>query len=180
MDLTLKDQVAAFRYSLIAPIVCRQTPLAPGELKAYLEETSRQLFVILGSTRGRVSMRTLERYLSLYRQGGYDALKPKSKKSEGNTRIPADILQKAVALRRERPERSVEQIVFLLEESGFAPKGSLACSTMARQLRRAGVNRKEILQKSLASGHRRFQAEDVHVIWQSDAQHAVYAIKTTI
>lgn len=174
MDLTLQDQAAAFRYSLIAPIVCRQTPLAPGELKAYLEETSRQVFEIPGSTRGRVSVRTLERYLWLYRKGGYDALKPQPQKSMGNTRIPADILQKAIALRRERPERSVEQIIFLLEESGLAPKGSLACSTLARQLRKAGASRKELLQKSSTSGHRRFQAEDAHVIWQSDAQHTLY------
>lgn len=174
MDLTLKDQVAAFRYSLIAPVVCRQTPLAPGELKAYLEETSRQVFDIPGSTRGRVSIRTLERYLWLYRRGGYDALKPKDKKSRGSTRIPADILQKAIALRQERPERSVEQIIFLLEESGLVPKGSLAQSTLARQLRKAGASRKELLKKSSSSGHRRFQAEDVHVIWQSDFQHTLY------
>lgn len=38
MNLTLQDQVAALHSRLIAPIVCRQTPLASGEIKAYLEE----------------------------------------------------------------------------------------------------------------------------------------------
>lgn len=174
MNLTLQDQMAAFRYSLIAPIVCRQTPLAPGELKTYLEETSRQVFEIPGTTRGRVSVRTLERYLSLYRNGGYDTLKPQPKKSKGSTRIPAGIIQEAIALRQGSPERSVEQIIFLLEERGRVPKGSLAHSTLARHLRKAGVSRKELLEKTSSKGHRRFEAEDAHVIWQSDFQHTLY------
>ena len=99
----LSDQVAAFRYGLIAPIVCRQTPLFPGELKAYLEETAGKIFEIPGSNRDRVSIRTLERYLALYRNGGYEALKPQTKSSEGRTAIPAPVLQKAIELRRERP-----------------------------------------------------------------------------
>ena len=44
MKSILSDQVASFRYGLIAPIVCRQTPLLPGELKAYLEETASQIY----------------------------------------------------------------------------------------------------------------------------------------
>ncbi len=131
MNNTLSDQVAAFRYGLIAPIVCRQTPLLPGELKAYLEETTNQIYEIPGSTRNKVSTRTLERYLSLYRKGGYDALKPQPKSSKGRTAIPAPVLQQAIALRRERPERSVEQIIFMLEVNGVVEKDSLANSTLA-------------------------------------------------
>jgi len=82
------------------------------------------------------------------------------------------MLQKAIDLRKERPERSVEQIIFLLEESGYAAKGTLAYSTLARQLRKAGATRKELLTKP--AGHRRFEAEDAHVIWQSDFQHTLY------
>jgi hypothetical protein len=164
--------VAAFRYGLIAPIVCRQTPLLPGELKAYLEETARQTYDMPGSTRRQVSMRTLERYLSLYRKGGYDALKPQPKRSKGTTRIPAAVLQKAVELRKERPHRSVEEIIFLLEENGVIPRGSLAYSTLARQLRQAGADRQTLQEKT--TGYWRFEAEDVHVIWQADFQHTPY------
>mgnify|MGYP000872136004 FL=1 len=172
MKSILSDQVASFRYGLIAPIVCRQTPLLPGELKAYLEETANQIYEIPGSTRNKVSTRTLERYLSLYRKGGYDALKPQPKSSKGRTAIPAPVLQQAIALRRERPERSVEQIIFMLEENGLVEKDSLANSTLARQLRLAGASRNEMLVKT--EGYRRFEAEDAHVIWQSDFQHTLY------
>lgn len=143
MDNLLSDQVAAFRYGLIVPIVCRQTPILPGEIKAYLEETAGKIFEIPGSNWGRVSTRTLERYLALYRNGGYDALKHQTKSSMGHTIIPASVLQKAIELRKERPERSVEQIIFMLEENGFAEPGRLAYSTLSRQFRLAGVARKE-------------------------------------
>jgi len=172
MNRTLEDQVAAFRYGLIAPIVCRQTPLLPGELKAYLEETAGQAYDMPGSTRQQLSVRTLERYLSLYRKGGYDALKPQPKRSRGTTRIPAAVLQKAVELRKARPERSVEQIIFLLEEHGVVPRDSLAYSTLARQLRQAGAGRGELRKKT--GGYRRFEAEDAHVLWQADFQHTLY------
>jgi putative transposase len=149
----------------------RQTPLLPGELKAYLEETASKVYQIPGSNRDRVSLRTLERYLALYRKGGYDALTPQLKSSKGRTVIPAAVLQKAIELRKERPERSVEQIIFMLEENGIIKSGSLAYSTLSRQLRLAGAVRKELIN---SEGYRRFEAEDVHVIWQSDFQHTLY------
>lgn len=172
MNQNHEDQVAAFRYGLIAPIVCRQTPLLPGELKAYMEEVGKQAYDIPGSTRQQVSVRTLERYLSLYRKGGYEALKPQPKSSKGSTMISAAVLQKAVELRKERPERSVEQIIFLLEEHSVVPRGSVAYSTLARQLRQAGATRKVLQEKR--TGYRRFEAEDAHVIWQADFQHTLY------
>lgn len=143
-----------------------------GELKVYLEEVAGQVYDVPGSARQQVSVRTLERYLSLYRRGGYDALKPQVKKSKGRTSIPAAVLQKAVELRKERPERSVEQIIFLLEEYGIAPKGSVAFSTLSRQLRQVGTTRQVLQEKR--TGYRRFEAEDIHVLWQADFQHTLY------
>jgi putative transposase len=173
MDINLSEQIAGFRYSLIAPIVSRQTPMAPGELKAYLEQAANQTYHIPGSFKTKVSMRTLERYLSLYRHGGWDALKPKARVKKLNPRIPAAILQEAIRLRRERPERSVEQIIFILRESGLIEPGTVAASTLSRYLKKAGADRKELLKKA-TKGHRRFEAEDVHVLWQFDWQHTLY------
>jgi len=175
MDPRFLEQVAAFRYSLIAPIVSRQTPMLPGETKAYLEEAVNKVYDIPGSVRNRVGMRTLERYLSRYRKHGWEGLKPTPRKTKVNSRIPADVLQKAIELRRQRPERSVEQLIFILEETGGVPQGSIAASTLSRQLRKAGVSRCEILKDTHSpKGHRRFEAEDVHVLWQADFQHTLY------
>lgn len=173
MEQQVKEQMAAFRYSLIAPIVSRQTPMVPGEIKAYLEQAAQQTYHIPGSTKTRVSIRSLERYLSQYRSGQWEALKPKGRSKRTSTGIPAPVLQEAIRLRKERPERSVEQIIFMLKESGFA-QTDIAASTLARQLKKAGASRKDLIQSQAAKGFRRFEAEDVHVLWQFDFQHTLY------
>ncbi|MCK8487063.1 Mu transposase C-terminal domain-containing protein [Paenibacillus sp. MBLB2552] len=174
MEQQVKEQMAAFRYSLIAPIVSRQTPMAPGEIKAYLEQAAQQTYHIPGSTKTRVSIRSLERYLSQYRSGQWEALKPKGRSKRTATGIPASVLQEAIRLRKERPERSVEQIIFMLKESGLVAQTDIAASTLARQLKKAGASRKDLIQSQAAKGFRRFEAEDVHVLWQFDFQHTLY------
>ena len=57
MDVVLQEQVAAFRYSLIAPIVSRQSPFHYGEVQSMLEEISQHQYVIPGSQRTQVSVR---------------------------------------------------------------------------------------------------------------------------
>lgn len=98
MDPKLKEQLAAFRYSLIAPVVSRQTPLAPGEIKAWLEETAGKEYEIPGSCRTRVSVRTLERYLAQYRRAEWAGLLPAGRHQKNNSRIPPAVLQKALEL----------------------------------------------------------------------------------
>ena len=167
------EQIAAFRYGLIAPIVSRQSPLAPGELKAYFEHLSSQSFEIPGQTSRRLSVRTLERYLSQYRKHGWEGLLPNPRRDKGNHRLSEEVIADAIALRRERPERSVEQIIYMLEASGRAKQGEIAYSTLSRHLRKAGVTQRELLSDS-ERGFRRFEVEAPNVLWQSDAQHTLY------
>jgi putative transposase len=168
------EQIAAARYALIAPIVSRQTPLSPGELRQWLTQTADRLFELPGTKRQSVSARTLERYLAAYRKGGWDALKPKARKSEAPTKLPSEILQLAINLRRERPQRSVEQLIFLLEQSGAAKPGQVAASTLARHLRKAGASRGELKKSAPSSEFRRFEADDVLALVQSDFKHFIY------
>lgn len=99
-------------------------------------------------------MRTLERWLSLYRKKGWEGLKPSERRNKGNIRIKAELLQTAIALRKERPERSVEQIIFLLEENDKVMPGEIAASTLSRHLKKAGVSRKELMKNTTSKGHR--------------------------
>lgn len=168
------EQIAAARYALIAPIVSRQTPLAPGELKRWLCETADRRYELPGSRKQTVSERTLERYLEAYRKGGWDALKPKSRSTKGRTKLDPSLLQQAIALRRERPARSVEQIIFLLVESGVAAPGQIAESTLARHLRISGVSREHVMDTTPASTFRRFEAGDILELLQADFKHFVY------
>jgi putative transposase len=169
--MDISEQIAAFRYGLIATIVSRQTPFLPGEIKAILMEVVAQHYSIPGSTRTKVSMRSLERYISDYRKHGWDGLKPK-KRAPRPLVIAPRVLEMAAELRRERPERSVEQLIYLLENTKAVEPGALAQSTLARHLRNKGLSRKELLPK--AAGRRRFEASGPHILWQADFQHTLY------
>ena len=166
-DPVLQEQLAAFRYSLIAPIVSRQTPMLPGELTRQLEEIASRSYTIPGSRKTAVSVRSLERYIAGYRKDGWEGLKPRPRSKKNNRSIAPDVLQKAIDLRRERPERSVEQLIYLLERSGIAKQGEIAPSTLSRNLRQHGLSRRELLQ-DVCEEHRRFEVDDVHLMWQAD------------
>lgn len=175
MERVLREQIAAFRYGLIAPVASRQTPMTTGELGTFLKEVSQRIYDIPGSTQRRVSVRTLERYLATYRKDGYDALMPKVRQDKGKTQLSAQVVQRAAELRRARPERSVEQIILLLEAEGRAQPGTVASSTLARHLRQAGLSRRDVLITPQNKGtFRRFEVEDVHLLWQADFKHALY------
>lgn len=165
------DYLAAFRYGLIAPVVSRQTPFLPGEIKTLLEEIASKYYTIPESTRTRVSFRSLERYVSDYRKHGWEGLKPK-KRAPRHPSMPRSVLEMAVELRKSRPERSVEQIIYILETSNAVPQGAIASSTLARHLRNMGLSRKEMLTKT--QGRKRFEAPDAHFLWQADFQHTLY------
>lgn len=175
MDEKLQEHIAAFRYGLISPIVSRQSPFNFGEIQAILEETSKKEYVIPGTHRTQVSVRSLERYIQEYRKNGWEGLKPKGRTNTQVKALSPQIIEMAIAYRKDRPERSVEQLIFLLEEGGHAAKGSIAASTLSRHLKKAGVSRRDVLADPTPRKHlRRFEAEDVHVIWQSDFQHTLY------
>lgn len=172
-DPVLQEQLAAFRYSLIAPVVSRQTPMLPGELTRQLQEIASRSYVIPGSRKTAVSVRSLERYIARYRKDGWEGLKPRPRSKRTGRSIAPEVLQRAIELRKERPQRSVEQLIYLLEKSGIAEPGAIAPSTLSRNLRQAGYARREALQETHEQ-HRRFEVADVHLMWQADFQHTLF------
>jgi hypothetical protein len=107
-----------------------------------------------------VAERTLRQYLQLYREGGFEALKPKGRKDAASSRrIPRETLEKAVTLKKELPTRSVRQIIEILvldPESG-AREGRIKPSTLAYQLRRLGLTGRRLTQNT--KPFRRFEKE---------------------
>ncbi|GAX89815.1 DDE-type integrase/transposase/recombinase [Effusibacillus lacus] len=172
MDETKRQEIANFRYGLIAPLVNRK--LEPGQQAELLREAASHTYDIPYSSETKVSIRTLERYLQAYRKGGWEALKPSPRADKLQSReIAEDVLQKAMDLKREQPGRSVRQIIAILELAQFVEPGTIKESTLSKQLRRRGLTRKALLQ-SEANTFRRFEAEYRNACWQGDVQHTLY------
>lgn len=170
MDEQQRDEIAAFRWQLIAPVVAGD--LTRLERRRLLQQIARQRHEIPHSDKTRVSVRTLERWIAAYRQAGFDGLKPKARDDAQRGRvITPEILEQAIAARREVPERSVQQIIDTLEKAGVVPAGLLRRSTLAQHLVRAGYSRKAMLSCKSQATFRRFEAAHRNDCWQGDVCH---------
>lgn len=159
-----RRQLALFRYGLIAPML-QQTE--HGSQKAMLESLAKKAYTLPNGEKRQFSERTLERYLASYRKGGLDALFPEPRADRRRSRVlPAAVIDRAVALRKEQPLRTVEQLIVMLETEGLAREGFIRRSTLAAHLRKAGVERAKALRKQRT--WQRYTANEVHEIWQCD------------
>ena len=176
MDEKTRTEIAAFRYQLIAGVVNRATVLMPGEISSYFREQAEQFWEVPPDfRRHQFSIRTLERYKQQYEKGGLEALKPGIIPKRGTTAVDARVLLEAEKLRRERSDRSVEQIIFILEQCKVVEPGKLSQSTLSRYFRRQGLNRQQLLsERNKDYGYKRFEADSFGRLWQSDFHHTLY------
>lgn len=167
-----KLEIGLFRYGLIHPLL--QEGLPKGEKMALMRQILSKTYEIPGSSRTTISERTLFVYLKWYREGGFPALVPEERKDAGSVRtIQEEVLKKAFELKEELPERSIREIIEILELSGDAPEGLLKNSTLSRIMSnniQASSTPKTKSSKILM----RFQKENVNDTWQSDIKYSIY------
>lgn len=171
MDEQLRTNIALFRFGLISNVVTRT--LEKGELTQHLKAISKQTHINAYGEEQTISKRTLERYLQLYRQGGFEALKPSKRATSTSRVIREEVLTKAIDLKKEKPERSVEQIIRILELAGIVKQGEISESTLSKQLRKLNLTRKK-LRGSKSGRYRRFEFPYRNACWQGDVQHTLY------
>ena len=107
------------RMKLIAPL------LSPGLSREALAEMKQQI-----CEEYRISERTLRRYLQQYREKGFEGLKPQGHEAGEKYKIPQEVLEEAIRLRREQPNRSIPTIIQILELEDVVPEGILKCTTL--------------------------------------------------
>lgn len=167
-------EVALWRYSIIVPLLSPDlSPAEARDIRAGILE--REHVLPWGSRAREVSARTLRRWLLSYRRGGFEGLKPKPRKDRGRPRsIEPEVLEKAVALREEVPERSARQIIDILSlDPGTEVKaGRLKRSTLSRHLARLGKARS--LLKAPKGFFRRYEKDHPNAQWQSDVWYGPY------
>lgn len=163
-----RQEVALERYRMIAPL------LEPGVEKAEMAARRQEILSHGPTGHGRaMTERTLRRYLEAYRKEGFLGLYPKPRKDQGCPRaLPEELLEQAMALKSELPQRSVRKIVEILEGEGRVKEGQAKASTLARHFARAGLM--QLPKKPLKPGLRRFQREHCNDLWQADLKYGPY------
>jgi putative transposase len=163
----LATEIALFRYGLIAQLV--HTPPDKGQQEHLLREIAARPYRIPGSTRKRVSVTTLRRYLQAYRTQGFEALRPAPRADTGTPRaFPPDVLDKAIALRQAQPARTTQTLVDILRrDPSVAVARPINVHTLTTHLRRRGKTRRLLGQ--VAKVYRHFERDHANSLWQGDA-----------
>lgn len=92
-----------------------------------------------------ISERTLRRYLAAYKEKGYEGLLPKTRNDAGQQRaITQEILDRAIDIKQELPERSLRRIIKILEGEGIVEEGSISRSTLSRHLLKMGFGARDL------------------------------------
>jgi putative transposase len=135
--------MAVFRYGILAPILELTNP-ARGEVVRLVSEISQTDHHFPGKGPVRVGQRTLYDWLAAFREGGIEELRPRFRKDRGKPRVATQALvDRAVALRKENPERFTSTLLDILTlEKSFPDRKLPHRSTLDRHLRNLGASRR--------------------------------------
>lgn len=166
------EAIALYRAQIVGPAVRRV--LERGDLSLVLGELAATRFCPPRSHGGRTySVATLERWYYAFKDGGLDALRPKTRADKGRGRELTEE-QRALLLdvRREHPDISVETILSTLVLDGRLQKGDVAASTLRRFYAEHGLDRTTFRTTSGDGRQRlRWQAAHPGALWQGDVCH---------
>lgn len=152
------EKIALFRYQLVREAADEQiTPRERGPMvRALAGEHPGPFGEVV-----HVSKDTIDRWIRLWRRGGFDALKPAGR-TQGPVTAPG-VLSLAEALKRERPARTAAQVRrIMITTLGDAPSES----TLLRHFRTL-----DIPTGSPAAATGRFEAAHPNEIWVGDGLH---------
>ncbi len=163
------EQWAIFWCDLLRPILYSE--ISPEETHQYLQTLARRPVVYPDGKSGTPSLSTLKRKLNAYRKGGFDALGRKTRSDQGKIRSTAsEIVNAAIAMKKEQPLRSDITINRLLEEQ-FGT--TIARSTLYRHLKDAGATRLK-LGVTIKPVRKRWSCDKPHEIWVGDFEEGPY------
>jgi putative transposase len=160
-------RVGLFRYELIQDVI--DPALSARQRGALVRELAERAHAGPFGNEVRVSRPTIDRWVRLWRAGGFEALVPRP--ARVTARTPAEVLAVAAALKRENPARTAAQVARILRaQSGWAPSDR----TLQRHFERlaldaglGGVDGRDGAAAPAVFG--RFEADRCNELWVGDA-----------
>jgi putative transposase len=169
------ESVALFRYGVISDLFLpADGDDASTRTKLYkrLHDKAARSYCIPGSRRTRIAVETMRDWMALYREGGFDGLKPKRRKDIGSARlIPQAVLDLLMETKDKHRAYSVSMVIDeVKKQSELARATALPLSTVHRVLCRAGVMGKAP-ESPTSKDRRHFAYEKAGELWMSDVMH---------
>ena len=162
--------IGLFRYQLIREAADPQLSMrARGRL---VREIAAREHTAPDGRRVRFSRDTLDRWIRAWRRGGFDALVPDPRRA--SPRLPAEVLEMAIALKRENLDRTAAQVRRILRaQMGWSPGER----TLQRHFAQDPLIAAQLGAIAAGTGvfggsvFGRFEADRPNELWTGDALH---------
>jgi transposase InsO family protein len=169
MDEDMRQKIALFRYSLIAPLITETFTQATA--KEYLEDVCAKKYDTPKGMKKDYAPETLKEWLRLYRRYGIDGLYPKNRCDKGKSRKLSDEAKDFIVNSKVNyPKRSAKAIYQELIAKGYVAYDQISLSTVQRFISEAKIT----LQKLEPVDRRAFEFEFANECWQSDISVGPY------
>jgi putative transposase len=165
MDEEARREVGLFRYALVRDAA--DPGLSKAERGRLVRALAEEEHAGPDGRLVRVARGTLDEWVRAYRHGGFGALVPRPRVVAPRT--PAETLELAFALKRERPERTAAQVRrIMLSAAGDQPAPGLR--TLQTHLARQGLNVRAD-GRTPGKVYGRFEASVRNELWTGDGLH---------
>lgn len=158
------DQIALFRYGIIAPVLHESTH----SQSRYFKEMAHKVYEVPAGERKTYNWKTFKSWLRDYRIAGFDGLKPKTRSDKGQPRIIDDHLQSVISRKFDQfPSLKISGLYRMLIDEGAIQSGS-PCENAVRKF---------ILDHDLKpkpqppQPRKKFEKPHINELWLSDFMH---------
>ena len=163
MDEDRRREVGLFRYALIRDAA--DSGLSKAQRGRLVRALAEQEHLGPDGRHVKVARGTLDGWVRAYRRGGFDALVPRPRRVLPRT--SAQILELAIAIKREQPARTAAQVHQIMLQAGEAVPGP---RTLQRHFAREGLNVRAD-GRSPDKVYGRFEAAARNELWTGDGLH---------
>ena len=164
MTMDQRQQIALFRYSVIAPL---ETGISDPSIstKEVFRQVAKKTYTGPDGNPTTVGASTAARWHYAYRAGGFDALLPKSRNDEGIPRkLDADIQEQIRYLKKNYPRMTAAEIHRKLLSDGSIHTGQVSLSTVERFVRMIRSEEGMAADKDM----RRYERPHINEVWYGD------------
>lgn len=162
-ELAKATEIAQFRFALIAPVI--QGLFPDPSAAAYYRRISQKTFTLPDGNKVKYKYKTFEKWVSLYKRGGFDALMPHPRSDKGTTRALSDTaIEEIFRIKEKFPRLNATQIYNYLVENGFLSPTVSVCAVQ-RFIRR---NDLKSARNPNVRDRKQFEEDAFGRMWQAD------------
>jgi putative transposase len=164
-----KKQIAAFRFGVICELVNGARPSSGEQAKLIRDKCARK-WQIPYSEKTRISRETIWRWVRRYRasNGKLESLYPQDRSDRGKSRVlDEETALGLIRLRQEMPRATIATLIKQMQARGISNPATVASASTVYRL----LAEHRRMHPKAAVDRRKFEAECVNDLWQSDVMH---------